>query len=229
MGAVDRFRLGGVPGVTPAKWMRVWSERVPDVPIELVQLEEADAVAALRAGELDAALVRLPVDDEALHVVPLYAELAVVVVPKGHPVVAFDDVAEADLAGEARVERGGMTAAQQLEVVATGAGIAIVPMSVARALGGPETRHRVVVDVPPTRIALAWRRADDSPLHQELVGIVRGRTARSSRGEERDEDAAPTPAAQAPTAQRRQPPKARGPQRGQRPAKGRQPGRGRRR
>ncbi len=229
MGAVDRFRLGGVPGVTPAKWMRVWGERVPDVPIELVQLEEADAVAALRAGELDAALVRLPVEDEALHVVPLYAELAVVVVPKGHPVVAFDDVAEADLAGEARVERGGMTAAQQLEVVATGAGIAIVPMSVARALGGPETRHRVVVDVPPTRIALAWRRADDSPLHQELVGIVRGRTARSSRGEERDEDAAPTPAAQAPTAQRRQPPKARGPQRGQRPAKGRQPGRGRRR
>lgn len=229
MGAVDRFRLGGVPGVTPAKWMRVWGERVPDVPIELVQLEEADAVAALRAGELDAALVRLPVEDEALHVVPLYAELAVVVVPKGHPVVAFDDVAEADLAGEARVERGGMTAAQQLEVVATGAGIAIVPMSVARALGGPETRHRVVVDVAPTRIALAWRRADDSPLHQELVGIVRGRTARSSRGEERDEDAAPTPAAQAPTAQRRQPPKARGPQRGQRPAKGRQPGRGRRR
>lgn len=229
MGAVDRFRLGGVPGVTPAKWMRVWGERVPDVPIELVQLEEAEAVAALRAGELDAALVRLPVEDEALHVVPLYAELAVVVVPKGHPVVAFDDVAEADLAGEARVERGGMTAAQQLEVVATGAGIAIVPMSVARALGGPETRHRVVVDVPPTRIALAWRRADDSPLHQELVGIVRGRTARSSRGEDRDEDAAPTPAAQTLTAQRRQPPKARGPQRGQKPAKGRQPGRGRRR
>ncbi|GAA3594397.1 LysR family substrate-binding domain-containing protein [Agrococcus terreus] len=226
---MDRFRLGGVPGVTPAKWMRVWGERVPDVPIELVQLEEAEAVAALRAGELDAALVRLPVEDEALHVVPLYAELAVVVVPKGHPVVAFDDVAEADLAGEARVERGGMTAAQQLEVVATGAGIAIVPMSVARALGGPETRHRVVVDVPPTRIALAWRRADDSPLHQELVGIVRGRTARSSRGEDRDEDAAPTPAAQTPTAQRRQPPKARGPQRGQKPAKGRQPGRGRRR
>ncbi|WP_404312009.1 LysR family substrate-binding domain-containing protein [Agrococcus terreus] len=221
---MDRFRLGGVPGVTPAKWMRVWGERVPDVPIELVQLEEAEAVAALREGELDAALVRLPVDDEALHVVPLYAELAVVVVPKGHPVVAFDDVAEADLAGEARVERGGMTAAQQLEVVATGAGIAIVPMSVARVLGGPETRHRVVVDVPPTRIALAWRRADDSPLHQELVGIVRGRTARSSRGEDRDEDAAPTP-----TAQRRQPAKARGPQRGQKPAKGRQPGRGRRR
>lgn len=229
MGAVDRFRLGGVPGVTPAKWMRVWGERVPETPMELVQLEEAEAVAALVAGELDAALVRLPVDDERLHVVPLYAELAVVVVPKGHPVVAFDDVALADLASEARVERGAMTAAQHLEVVASGAGIAIVPMSVARALGGPETRHRVVVDVEPTRIALAWRRVDDSELHQELAAIVRGRTARSSRGAEREAEEPATP-----TSQRRQPAKARGPQRGQRPAKGqrpaagRKPGRGRR-
>ena len=44
---MERFRLGGVPGVTPAKWLRVWRERVPDVPAELVAVDEADAVACL--------------------------------------------------------------------------------------------------------------------------------------------------------------------------------------
>ncbi len=172
-----------MPGVTPAKWLRVWAERVPDVPAELVAVEEADAVRALREGRVDAVLARLPLADDELHVVQLYDELPVVVAAKGHPIVAFETVTRADLEGEPVLERGDLTLEQLLETVATGAGIAIVPMAVARALGGPETRHRVVSDLPPTTIALAWLRAADSPLHQELIGIVRGRRAGSSRGE----------------------------------------------
>lgn len=183
---MQRFRLGGVPGVTPAKWMRVWAERVPDVPIELVELAEADAPAALREGRVDAVLARLPLAGDDLHAVPLYDELPVVVSAKGHPIVAFETVTLADLEGEPLLADEGMTAAQLLEVVASGAGLAIVPMSVARALGGPDTRHRVVTDAPPTTVALAWLRANDSPLHQELIGIARGRRAGSSRGAERD-------------------------------------------
>lgn len=191
---MERFRLGGVPGVTPAKWMRVWAERVPDVPLDLLPLEEAEAIDAVLGGRVDAALVRLRGEavaaavPDALHAVPLYEELAVAVAAKGHPLVAFDDLSLAELEGERMLERGSMTDAELLEVVASGAGIAIVPMSVARALGGPETRHRVVRDAPTTTVALAWARASDSALHQELVGIVRGRSARSSRGEERREE-----------------------------------------
>lgn len=187
---MERFRLGGVPGVTPAKWMRVWAERMPDVPIDLVAVDDADAAGALQDGRVDAVLARLPLDEDALddlHVVGLYEELPVVVAAKGHPIVAFDTVAVADLEGETMLEADGMTSAQLLEVVATGAGIAIVPMSVARALGGEETRHRVVTDVPSTTIALAWLRTADSPLHQELIGIARGRKPGSSRGTERDQ------------------------------------------
>ncbi|WP_072315014.1 LysR family transcriptional regulator substrate-binding protein [Agrococcus sp. Marseille-P2731] len=188
---MERFRLGGVPGVTPAKWLRVWRERVPDVPAELVEVDEADAVGCLLEGRCDAVLARLPIDDTDLHVVRLYDELPVVVAAKGHPIVAFETVTAADLEGEPILERAGMTDAQLLETVATGAGIAIVPMSVARALGGAETRHRVVSDMPPTTIALAWLQQADSPLHQELIGIARGRKPGSSRGdrEERHGDA----------------------------------------
>lgn len=185
---MERFRLGGVPGVTPAKWLRVWRERVPDVPAELVAVDEADAVACLVEGRVDAVLARLDGvgftgDEDGLHVVRLYDELPVVVAAKGHPIAAFATVTTADLEGEPMLERGDMTLEQLLETVATGAGIAIVPMAVARALGGPETRHRVVTDLPTTTIALAWLQSADSPLHQELIGIVRGRRAGSSRGE----------------------------------------------
>jgi DNA-binding transcriptional LysR family regulator len=183
---MDGFRLGGVPGVTPAKWLRVWRERLPEVPIELVDLDEADAVGALHDGRVDAVLARLPIDDEDLHTVALYEELPVVVAAKGHPIVAFESLALADLAGETMLEPGSMSTAQLLEVVASGAGLAIVPMSVARALGGPDTRHRVVTDAPSTTIALAWLQSADSPLHQELIGIARGRRAGSSRGADRE-------------------------------------------
>lgn len=169
--------------MTPAKWLRVWRERVPDVLAEIVQIDESDAVAALHDGRADAVLVRLPVDDDGLHVVRLYDELPVVVAAKGHPIVAFESLTLADLDGEQMLEQGGMTLAQLLETVATGAGLAVVPMSVARALGGPDTRSRVVTDLPSTTIALAWLQTADSPLHQEFIGIARGRKPGSSRGE----------------------------------------------
>jgi DNA-binding transcriptional LysR family regulator len=224
---MERFRLGGVPGVTPAKWLRVWAERVPDVPAELVALDEADGAAALHEGRVDAALVRLPIAEEGLHVVRLYDELPVVVAAKGHPIVAFETVTTADLAGEPMLEQGTMTPQQLLETAATGAGLAIVPMAVARALAGPETRHRVVTDLPRTTIALAWLRAADSPLHQELIGIVRGRRPGSSRGErERDREpgrptgAKPRPSKPKPTPPGNRPRRRGGHGRGGRPGPG---------
>lgn len=180
---MERFRLGGVPGVTPAKWLRVWRERVPDVQAVLVEIDESDPVGALRDGRADAVLARLPIDDDDLHVVRLYDELPVVVAAKGHPIVAFETLTTADLDGEALLEQGDLTLAQLLETVSTGAGIAIVPMSVARALGGPDARSRVVTDLPATTIALVWLQSEDSPLHQEFIGIARGRRAGSSRGD----------------------------------------------
>ena len=48
--AATSFRLAYVPGVTPAKWARTWTERVPDVPLELLQVSATDAASALRDG-----------------------------------------------------------------------------------------------------------------------------------------------------------------------------------
>ena len=45
-------------------------------------------------------LVRLPVDRDGLHLIPLYDEQPVVVVSREHPVAAYDEIDVADLADE---------------------------------------------------------------------------------------------------------------------------------
>lgn len=173
------FVVGFVAGVTPGKWARVWGERRRWHPLELRPLEQAQAIAALVAGELDAAFLRLPVDDESLSAIPLYEEQPVVVAPKDHPVAAFESLALGDLDGETILE-GAWD--ETIPLVAANVGVAIVPQSVARAHSRRDLIARPVTDAPTTRVALAWPSARTSAEVEEFIGIVRGRTANSSRG-----------------------------------------------
>src|SRR5699024_3056283 len=78
------FRLGFVPGVTPAKWVRTWRQR-HGMPLELVPLTHPTGAAALSDGTVDAALLRPPVDHETVSAILLYTEITVVLAPKDHP------------------------------------------------------------------------------------------------------------------------------------------------
>lgn len=193
------FRLAYVPGVTPAKWAGVWAERVREVPLRLLQTPAAEVVPLLRNGGVDAAFVRLPVDREGLHVIPLYVETTVVVVPKDHVVAAVDEVELADLADEDVFEplddvltwddRPGQpaftrpeTTAGAIELVASGAGVLLLPQSLARLHHRRDLTYRTVTDAPQSQIGLAWLDAETTDLMEELIGIVRGRTPNSSRG-----------------------------------------------
>lgn len=94
------FRLAYVPGVTPSKWVRIWNERLPDVPLTLLAVSLAEVFDVLRRGDADAGFVRLPVDRTDLSAIPLYTETTVVVVPKDHVVAAVDEVTAEDLADD---------------------------------------------------------------------------------------------------------------------------------
>lgn len=180
------IRVAFVPGVTPDKWARIWAERMPRVPLELIPVSEEEQTEVLHDGRTDLCFLRLPVDQEALHVIPLYAEVQVVVAPKGHLVEAADEVSLDDLSGELVLDDPALTTRQAIETVAAGVGIVIVPMSVARLHHRKDVVHRPVTDVPQTRIGLAWRRDLDSDLVETFIGVVRGRTANSSRGTTQD-------------------------------------------
>ncbi|WP_240807737.1 LysR substrate-binding domain-containing protein [Actinomadura geliboluensis] len=193
------FRLAYVPGVTPGKWAGVWAERVREVPLRLLQMPAAEVVPLLRNGDVDAAFVRLPVDRDGLHVIPLYLETTVVVVPKDHVVAAVEEVELADLADEDVFEplddvlpwdeRPGQPAftrpestAGAIELVASGAGVLLLPQSLARLHHRKDLTYRTVTDAPQSQIGLAWLDAETTDLMEELIGIVRGRTPNSSRG-----------------------------------------------
>ncbi|WP_312874635.1 LysR family substrate-binding domain-containing protein [Actinomadura litoris] len=193
------FRLAYVPGVTPGKWAGVWAERVREVPLRLMQMPAAEVVPLLRDGGVDAAFVRLPVDRAALHVIPLYLETTVVVVPKDHAVAAVEEVELADLADEDVFEplddvltwddRPGQPAftrpentADAIGLVASGAGVLLLPQSLARLHHRKDLTYRTVTDAPQSQIGLAWLEAVTTDLMEELIGIVRGRTPNSSRG-----------------------------------------------
>ena len=97
-GETASFRLGYVPGVTPGKWVRMWAERRPDVPLELLGATTAEVVDQVRVGAVDAGVVRLPIDRAGLHTIPLYTETTVALVPKGHALTSIDEAALDDLA-----------------------------------------------------------------------------------------------------------------------------------
>jgi len=167
-----------VPGATPGKWERIWRERMPRNPLELRPLPQGEALASLRDGSAHMALLRDVTADDELHAIPLYRERPVVVAPKDHPVAAFDELALADLEGETILEGQG---ADTVELVAANVGLALMPMSVARAHSRRDVVARPVTDAPDSGIALVWPRALDDPRTDTFIGIVRGRTQNSSR------------------------------------------------
>ncbi|MCJ1676793.1 LysR substrate-binding domain-containing protein [Streptomyces sp. APSN-46.1] len=193
------FRLAYVPGVTPSKWVRIWNERLPDVPLTLLTVSPQEAPGVLRAGGADAGFVRLPIDRTALSAIPLYTETTVVVVPKDHLVAAVEEVSTEDLAdeivlhplddtldwerlpGRPAIERPATTA-DAIELVAAGVGVLVVPQSLARLHHRRDLTYRPVTDAPESRVALSWPEDETTDLVEEFIGIVRGRTVNSSRG-----------------------------------------------
>lgn len=178
---MEPFRVAFVPGVTPDKWARIWGERSSQA-LELQPIAEAAQLEVLRSGAADMCFVRLPVDREGLHLIPLYREVPVVVVSKEHVLSLLDEMTAADLEGELELDQTGLTTKQAVETVAAGTGYIVLPMSVARIHHRKDVVARPLVDVEESQIGLAWRIDNDDPRIEDFIGIVRGRTAQSSRG-----------------------------------------------
>jgi DNA-binding transcriptional LysR family regulator len=176
------LRVAYVAGVTPGKWIRRWEERVLDIPLQAFMSDDGAQVEVLRDGSADLSFVRLPVEREGLSVIPLYEEQPVVVAPKGHEISVFEEVALADLDEDAFLDVAALGGPETaLQVVATGAGLVILPMSVARHFNVKDTVARRLTGASGTEIAVAWPTDSTDEVIEEFIGIVRGRTAQSSR------------------------------------------------
>jgi DNA-binding transcriptional LysR family regulator len=199
--------------VTLTKWTRAWDERHPGSRLQVSPTD--DAVAAVLEGSAEVGFVRLPISDDAtaarLNIIRLYSEVPVAVLPKEHPLAQAPAIRLADLADTALADTAPAdtapvnntvlevtsTVKDAVELVAAGAGVLLVPQSVARLYNRKDVVAVPITDAPETTIALIWlaeptatEPTDTGPADtgqrsaaiDDFVGIVRGRSARSSRG-----------------------------------------------
>lgn len=207
------FRLGVAQGIIPKKWVRAWADRMPTTQIEIVPLPAVGGAEQLREGSIDAGILRLPrLAQRAsdLHAIPLFEEQAVVVAPREHYLCAAESVTTADFSEEILQQPiDGVTwdvlpahppleppvdGKAAIEIVAAGVGVVVLPMSIARLHQRKDLTYLPVTDLPAVAVGLCWKLNDENPLIEEFIGIVRGRTAASTRG--RDSTPAPKRTAQ---------------------------------
>lgn len=186
-----------VPGVSPAKWARVWRDRFPSVELLLRPIGQDDVDDAL-AGDVDMVFARVPVSEEH-NAIPLWTETAVVATPKDSALAGSSELTAADLADVHVIDAGPVPADVDgaLDLVEANVGVVVLPQSLFRKASRKDLVARPLADSPGTRVALVWRDEDASGLTEEFIGVVRGRTANSSRqtgGPDRDaDDGAPSP------------------------------------
>ena len=179
----EPFVVGFVSGVMPDKWAQRWAERRRR-RLSLEVVPETEAEQAIRSGALDMCLVRGAIGRDGMHLIPLYVEQSVIVVGREHPAAAYDELPVGDLADDIDmlVANPGISLTDAVATVATGTGFVVVPRSVARVHARKDVVAIDAVDAPEHPVGLAWLIDHDDEDVETFIGIVRGRSVRSSRG-----------------------------------------------
>lgn len=149
-----------------------------------IPLYQERAVVVVPKDHLYAALADdepVPMADLADETVFAPADSALAGDLPGRPLAAYAADGSPDLAAPPPQPSDAKAA---MEWVAAGTGLTVLPMSLARLHHRKDVTYRPVNGLAGPQVALVWSRRADGPQHQELAGIVRGRTANSSRGQQ---------------------------------------------
>jgi DNA-binding transcriptional LysR family regulator len=201
-GEVGRLRVGfeasGAGELSTLARARFAQEH-PAVRVEPKRFDWGGEAAALREGACDVAFVWLPNDLSGLEVHEVRSEPRYAGLPKGHRLAAKPRVSIMDLKDEPimwtrRAPRlwvdwwavnprpdgsepiwgpENENVEEMLEQVAEGVAICITPRSMATHYARPDLAWVPIADVEPLRIALCWRRGDESPLVSSFARLAR--------------------------------------------------------
>jgi len=177
------------------------------VRVEPRSFEWGGEVAGLRDGECDLAFVWLPADTTGLHAEIVASEPRHAGLALGHPLAARGSISIGELADEPimwtrRAPRHWVDwwavnprpdgrppvwgpenehVEEMLEQVAGGVAMCIAPSSLTEFYGRPDIAWVPIADIPPLRIAIAWRDADPvPPAVAAFAGVVRELAAESA-------------------------------------------------
>lgn len=184
--------VGFMPGITVTPATAAFTRLRPDVNVRLLRTSWNDQVEVLLDGRADVGVVRLPIDRHGLQVRPLFREPRVVVLPVSHPLADRGSVSVGDLAREHLLQDPDAVpewrdvalelrdkqrpevppihqVEEKLELVASGAGICVLPLSTAGFYTRPDVVPVPVDDIGPNEVALAWVISRRSPLIRDFT------------------------------------------------------------
>ncbi|MFD7322035.1 LysR family transcriptional regulator [Streptomyces sp. NPDC059875] len=178
------------PYTTPL--LRRWQREHPETPLELLRID--DRTAGLVRGEVDAALLRGPVEAPGLATEELATERRVAAVPTDGELASRTSLTLADLADGTVVlntvsgtttldlwplshrPATTLTVANTddwLTAIAAGRGVGVSSASTAAMHPHPGVAYRPLPDAPPIHVLLAWRDTSPHPATALLVALAR--------------------------------------------------------
>ena len=191
------LRIGAIYTIGPyllPKLVPLIKERAPKMPLMIEESFTARLLESLKRGDLDVAVLALPIAEPGLVAQAVYEEVFRVLVPVGHAWAKKKNVAPAELLGEPLLMLGrgncfrdqvldlctqaGQGGPQVLEgssletirhMVASGVGITVMPATAVDAIpkNDPLLRVRPFAEPQPSRrVGLVWRAS--FPRHQAI-------------------------------------------------------------
>jgi len=198
-----RLRLALLPTIGPYLLPRVTRrlrKALPRLELMLYEYQTAPMLERLRAGEIDAGILALPVDLDGLDALPLYDEPFMLLAPTGHRLAQGGSLRTSDLAGETvlLLDDGHCLRDQALDVcskvgmhekqdfratsletlrqmVASGVGVTLLPELATRGAYGAArgTVARAFARPTPVRtIGVVWRKSSARRTAIEAVAQV---------------------------------------------------------
>ena len=184
-GKTGRLRIGAIPTVAPyllPELLRKYSKKYPDVSVEVTELVTEDLIKSCEYGEIDLAILALPIAAKNLDTEKLFDEELLLVLPTDHDLVSKKSISVKEvesypfvLLGEAHcltdsivsvcnkksfqpvaVERTSQITTVQ-ELVSLGHGISMIPTMAQKIDNNKKRIYRKLTNpVPKRTIAMVW-------------------------------------------------------------------------
>jgi DNA-binding transcriptional LysR family regulator len=192
------FQANAAAELTP-KILATFQSRYPRVQVEMRSHDFSDPYVGLSAGSVDVAFVRPPVLlQDWLAVETLFTEPRVLVVASDSPLAQYDELCVEELLDEPFVARRApdtwrdfwlatevrdahpvqlgaeVTSVDEcFEAILSGRGMAFTQASTQRFYDRPGLAFVAVKGLPPSPLAIAWRREMNTPLLHDFIDTAR--------------------------------------------------------